>query len=320
VKKIISVLCIFVLLIGITACGGRASGDSWVMYEREMMAMSPPAAAPAPPAPGMGLVAQTAADSAFRDDGGTAAAPAVSRMVIQTANMSIESAEEDFGDTMAALQGLPDRFGGFIEASNLNNFTRMDIYGNERQERFFSAIIRVPVGYFDAAMAYISGLAELTAQNIFAEDITDRFYDMAGRLETRRLEETRILALIGEAETLDQLLNLESRLTQVRTQIRRYESQMDNMADRAALSTIHVSLSHIQIAPIPPEPAGLFARIGQGFSGSASGTANFFTNALLVLARISIPALAIAVFTVVVVRVALKLSRRPAPPPEQAAE
>jgi len=306
-KRIFPGILALVMMLITTACGaGERGGASTADFAPIVSAPMPP---PATAAPGVGAMSMPQDTFRFLD-GSTAGtyqawnletqADATStnreRMIIQTGRMSLRSEPEDFDNTVAALRQLPEEKGGFIEASSLENFENW----RGAPESRFSITIRVPVGRFGEAMEAIGGLAELVSRSSEAEDITDAFYDMAGRTEMRRLEETRILELIDDAHNIDQLLELERRLRSVRNQIEMYQAQMSGMAARAAYSTIFVTLAHIPIDAPPPQRTAFTERMAQAFGSSADGTLAFFQGLVVVAVGLVIPLVFLGLIGIIV--------------------
>ena len=236
--------------------------------------------------------------------------PAPARMLIQRASMDMETPVDDFDNTVEALQGVPDFFGGFVEQSNFSSHEVWISRDESETRRFFDITLRVPRENFDMALRHIENLAEVTHFNQSAEDVTDQYYDMAGRLATRLVEEERVLALIDEATVVENLLVLEERLGQIRTQIEIYRTRMGNMASLAALSTINISLAEqSDDEDVVVAIDGLGGRMAQAFTGSAGGTAAFLQDLLVMLAGVILPLTVVTAITLGAVFGSFRLSK-----------
>jgi len=199
------------------------------------------------------------------------------RHVIQTANVELET--EYFSDVVAELRQLAPAANGYIESSM--ETTR----GRQR----FTIVLRIPAANFETVLRQVENLANVRFSNQWAQDVTDQFYDMVGSLEIRLLEEERVLALIDESQTVQELLALEQRLGNIRLSIETYLSQLNNMAGQIAYSTISVTLfdiSEIQDAAVVPT---LGERVGGAFGDSVDGTVNALQNIVVFLAGIIVP-------------------------------
>ena len=164
------------------------------------------------------------------------------------------------------------------------------------------------VAEFDRALAHIEGIPGIVITQLSesAQDVTDQFYDMESRLAARLVEEERVLAFIDEAENIQELLALERRLADIRTQIRTYESQMTHLADRAAFSTILAELREVPDYTQDKETPTLGERIASAFGNSASGTLTFFQEILIILATAIIPLAFLGVVAFAAIRIIKK--------------
>ncbi|MCL2285620.1 MAG: DUF4349 domain-containing protein [Firmicutes bacterium] len=217
------------------------------------------------------------------------------RHIIQTASTELET--EYFDEVVAELRQLAPASGGYIESEQISG----------RRWRVLHMTLRVPSAAFDDVLAQIESLADVRHSNRQAEDVTDQFYDTAARLETRRIEEERLLALIQDAENVHDLLELERRLSNTRLQIETYNARLTNLAGRIAYSTITVTLFDIaeeEIVPIAGPTMG--ERIGGAFGDSVDSVVRGFQNFVIFMAGIIIP----LVFWGVIAFIAYKLIRR----------
>ena len=200
------------------------------------------------------------------------------RHIIQTAWTELDT--EYFYDVIEELRQIPFASGGYVEAEQLRTHGR----------RIFTMTMRIPSAYFQDVLREVEDLANVRASNQSAEDVTDRFYDITARLATRRIEEERLLALIEESETVRELLDLESRLSNTRLQIEMYSTQINNLAGRIAYSTIYITLFDTAQLP-PPVRASLGERIGGAFGDSIDSTVTTGQNFVVFMAGAIIPLL-----------------------------
>jgi len=211
------------------------------------------------------------------------------RMLIQQAYLELAAAADDFDNTVENLRNIAVMYDGFVEHSGLSA-NEWWSNGERHTQRSFTITLRVPVQDFQSALNYAESLGRVAFSSQSADDVTGQFYDMAGRLETRQIEEARLLELIEETNRINirDLLVLEERLAQIRTQIEIYRIRMSNMADQAAFSTIIVNLSE-ETDNIIYANEGFLTRIGEAFTSSAGGTGAALQSIAVFLAAAIIP-------------------------------
>jgi hypothetical protein len=199
------------------------------------------------------------------------------RHLIQTARIDMET--ESFDDVVAGLRNLPHAANGYVESEILSNHGR----------RLFTIVMRIPAAQFESVLAQTEQLADVRFSEQRTQDVTDDFYDMTGNLEARQIEEDRLLALIDEAESIHDILALETRLSNTRLSIEAYRSQLETMTSQISYSTINVTLFDVAQEEILITPPTLGYRLNDAFGSSVDGTVALAENVIVFLAGVIIP-------------------------------
>ena len=123
------------------------------------------------------------------------------------------------------------------------------------ENRSASLTMRVPSSRFSEAIRQLKELdGEVATSAVSAQDVTDQFVDLQARLAAKQSEEQRYLALLGRANTIDEILKIDASLSNVRLQIEQLTGQINSIKSRTEFSTISMSVSPIAIVPFQ-EPA-----------------------------------------------------------------
>ena len=85
---------------------------------------------------------------------------------------------------------------------------------------------------------------------------------------------TLTLELLAQAETMDDLLTIESRLTDVRTELEQVASALRVFDNQVDYATIHLNISEVKEYTEVKEPETVWQRIGAGFTKSLKGVGN----------------------------------------------
>lgn len=171
--------------------------------------------------------------------------------------------------------------------------------------------IRVPSDRFDEALSQLKKLdGEVLTSSVNAQDVTDQFVDVQARLDAQKAQEQQYLAILAKANTVDEILKVQSALSSTRMQIEQLQGQVNSMKSRIDYSTITMTITPMVTIPSEPvgkwDPARTFAQALAALSAlfRVIGDAAIW---LLVLGWI--PLIAIAVFFFAVRRT----RRMPAP-------
>jgi hypothetical protein len=116
--------------------------------------------------------------------------------------------------------------------------------------RSASLTIRVPSNRFGDALQALKSLeGEVQTSGVSAQDVTDQFVDLQARLTAKQAEEQRYLAILGRANTIDEILKVDASLGNVRMQIEQLTAQINSIKARTEFSTISMSISMISLLP-----------------------------------------------------------------------
>lgn len=163
------------------------------------------------------------------------------RKLIKTVNMNVETQEYDV--LMANLERKISELGGYIE--NLESYNGSNYSGQTRRNA--SMTVRIPQENLDGFVSAVSDLANIVRRTENVEDITLEYVDLKSHKESLQVEQERLLELLERAETLEDIITLENRLTSVRYQIESMESQLRTYDDKVDYSTVTLRIDEVQV-------------------------------------------------------------------------
>lgn len=234
------------------------------------------------------------------------AALTTDRKLIQTAWMELES--RDYAQALAALDQMVTDCGGYIESRSEQGGS---LYSSRYNARYASITARIPADKLEAAMGMAGELCNVVSRSTDVADVTESYTDTEARLKTLRLQEERLLEILSKATELSDVLELESRLSDVRYQIESYEATLRSYDSRVSYSTLHITLQEVvEYSIINDPPQTLGQRLSDGFKDSMRMVKNSAENALVWLVTYLPLVLLWAVILAVVVWLVLRLVRR----------
>ena len=193
----------------------------------------PPApAAAAQPASGAGpsLVA-----SAFAQGGSPAE---IARRIIRTAELSVET---DAPEVAASkVSALADAKGGFVVSSDTSRSTDSD----GAESVLTTVVFRVPVAAFDETLVAVRALGtRVSNEKVTGQDVTEEYVDLEARIRAQRAVEEQYLSVLKEAKAIPDILAVQQKLGEVRTEIERAEGRRRFLESQTSLSTITVHVA-----------------------------------------------------------------------------
>ena len=243
------------------------------------------------------------APAAVAEAGNGAAALPESQKWIITMDLSAET--EDLDAMTAALAQRIAALGGYVEGQSVYNGSR---YNGSRRYRSASLTIRVPADRVEEFTEDVGGISNIVRQSKTVQDVTLSYVATENRLKALETEEARLLELLSQAENMTDLLEIESRLTDVRYELENAASQKrlyDNQIDYA---TIYLNIEEVQ-EYTPVEEPNLWERISNGFTGNLKNLGEDLLDVLVWLI-VSLPYLAVAAVVIFLIVLLIRRLRR----------
>lgn len=261
-KSRIKFLCSFLALLLLTGCGasGGASKEMAVeeyAYDAEAPAENETMAAMAAPEAGAGEFPQASQSG---------------RKLIRTFDMAIETKEFD-----AVLTGIQDKvreLGGYVENASLDSGSAY--YGNDNRYAHMTA--RIPSDQVDGFLENVKETANVTNISESTEDITLRYVDTESRKIALETERDRLIELLEKAETVEEMIAIESRLSQVRYELESYASQLRTFDNQIDYSTVTIQIREVEREIQPAKKTfweEVSGRFGDSLYGMGQGVRTF---------------------------------------------
>jgi hypothetical protein len=103
-------------------------------------------------------------------------------------------------------------------------------------------VVRVPSNRFDEFILEVERLAsKVESKNITTEDVTEQFIDTEARLKTKKELEIRFREILKQAKTVEEILSIESQLSNVRTEIESAEGKLNYLKSQIAMSALTIT-------------------------------------------------------------------------------
>ncbi len=263
-KKWLSLTLVLLLTVGLLAgCGAQSKGAA---------SMDMAANGSAEIAPEEGILTEdkeiSASDTAFPEN-----QKMVRKIWLETETEDLDELLSDVEQQMAALNG-------YIESQNQYNGSN---YSGSRRYRNASLTIRIPADQLDGFITQVSDVSNIVSKKQTAENITLTYVATQSRITALQTEQTRLLELLAQAENMSDLLDIEKRLTQVRTELEQVTSQLrvyDNMVD---YGTVYLEIREVTEYTVVEEPDTIWERIGTGFMNSLKGLGDFLVEVFVFL-------------------------------------
>ena len=219
-----------------------------------------------------------------------------SRKLIRTASLTIRTAQYDAD--LDALIKLVKNAGGYIE-STYQSGDREN--GSTRSS---SMTLRIPSEKLDEFLNGLDGVGRVVDRSESSTDMTVQYADNEARLATLRAKMERLNELLEKAETVEDLISIESAIADTQYAIDSYETRQRTIDRQVDMSEVDVYLREDSPVETTSEMS-LGERISRAFQTSVEDFGQFLRN-MLVFLVMALPALGL----IAVVTAAVLLIRR----------
>ena len=228
--------------------------------------------------------------------------------LIYTANVTLETT--DYQKSVDALHSLMTSCNAFAE--NEDEWTRGD-----GDLHTLEITLRVPSERYDELMEGMDGIeGKVINRSSQVTNITREYADNEAVIEGLEIQEERLLEMMEQAETIEDMILVEERLSEVQILLNRARTSRETMDSEVNLSTVTVTITEVRFETTTSE-TGYLTRVGNAFvdmwEGLVEGLGDFGIGLIY-----AIPAIVILLVIILLVRRAIRKSR--AKQAEQAAQ
>lgn len=196
------------------------------------------------------------------------------RKMIRTVNLAVETTE--FDQLVTNITAVVSRLNGYIEQSDISGNS---ISGSYNNQRYAHLTVRVPADQLDSFIAQVSEQGNITYKSESTQDVTLQYTDIESRKKALTVEQERLWELLAKAESIESIIALEQRLSDIRYQLETMESQLRTYDNQVDYSTIYLNINEVKVFT-PTAPDSVSQRIQKGFSANwehvSTGLVNFF--------------------------------------------
>lgn len=223
---------------------------------------------------------------------------------------------DDFSAAEAALNALVVEQGGYYESAAVEGGG----YYDRNAARYGSYVIRVPRQAYDTFLSGVDGVGYVVSLNQSSEEIGEVYFDTEARLRTQQTKQTRLLALLEQAATMEDIIDLENALSEVEYQIEQYSTELRRYDSLVDYATIGVELYEVRRLSDGAGTADrLGTRISTALSEGAQGAGEALGNVIVWCAYHLIALLVLAAAAAVILAVCLRRRKKRAAPPAASA-
>lgn len=215
--------------------------------------------------------------------------------IITKVNLEVET--QEFDDLITIIKDEIVRLGGYDERTDISGRR----YYSRSNSRSGYIIARIPKDRVNEFVELVKENGNVINENSSSENVTLQYIDTESRKRSLEIEQERLFSFLEKTETLEDIVTLESRLSSIRYELQRYETELRTIDNKVDYSTVTISVSEVErMTPTTEEKETVFTRIKNGFSESVFDISEGFKN-FLVWFVVNMPYLIIWSFVIVII-------------------
>ena len=215
-----------------------------------------------------------------------------------TKNAQINVDVKNLNDFITTVKNEISKNGGYVSSEN------KAIYDYSSS---CTLVVKIPADKLDEFIGVIDSNSTVTSQQVDSDDISASYADNEAKIKSLETEQETLLKLLEKAESLDNVIQLQDRLTEIRSQLdylKSMKKMMDNQVEYSSV-TIYANESERTIKT----DGSFLSQVKEKFLNSIYSIGDFFREFAINFLG-AIPYLAIIAVVAVIVIVIIKKRKK----------
>ncbi len=234
-KKLFAILLCIVMAVSLSACGAKS--NEMAVEDMEYFSAADSAG---------GIFYNTSeslngkvelqSDSVPNENGETPHSN--NEKIIKTVEAYVQTKEYD--KYIASLNANVAANGGYVEKSDAS------MGGYYNSNRHCTYTLRIPADKLDAFMVSAEENGKITSKTETQKNVTLEYVDVESRISAYKTEKETLTNLLEKAASLENVLDIQERLSEVNYQIENYTAQLRVLENRVSYSTVTLNIDEVE--------------------------------------------------------------------------
>ena len=151
-----------------------------------------------------------------------------------------------YSDTINKVRNSIRKYNGFVENENENS---SDTYWYDERRAggnmMMNMTVRIPTEHYDDFLNDLEGDGKIINRTANVTNISREYHDTETIITNLRSQLERLQNMMKEAQTIDEMIMIENRISEVQTKLDQYNTQVSYMDSRVNYSTIELSIEEV---------------------------------------------------------------------------
>lgn len=225
-------------------------------------------------------------------------------------NLEIETL--DYAATMTSVKAAIAKYSGVIQSESESDSGHDWYYESYRKTSgtlHNYLRVRIPSKDYTNFLEELDGVGKVISKTTSVDNISQKYYDTTAQIEALQIQEKNLLAMLEKCETIEDMITVEQRLSEVQYQLNDLQTTRRYMDMDVAYSYVNIGISEVMEYRQDSEPVrrNTFAdRLKNTLLSTGRGFVSFLEGVLFLVIRLSPYILIIAVIGFVFLRDQIK--------------
>lgn len=161
-------------------------------------------------------------------------------------NLEIETL--DYPATMTSVKETISKYGGVIQSESESD-SGYDWYYEDYQKTGGTMHnyleVRIPSKDYDSFLAELDGVGKVISKSTSVDNISQQYYDTTAQIEALQIQEKNLLAMLEKCETIEDMITVEQRLSEVQYQLNSLQTTRRYMDMDVAYSYVNIGITEV---------------------------------------------------------------------------
>lgn len=166
--------------------------------------------------------------------------------LVYTGALTVETLT--YEDTVKAVTTHIQKYKGIVEHQEAYDGDTgwYEADGVRTAMRTMELTVRIPTESYDSFMNDIEGDGRVTQTSSSVENITKKYNDNSAEITALEKQQSRLLEMMDQANTVEDMIAVEQRLSEVETELNQKKTDQASMDTDIQYSTVYVTISEVQ--------------------------------------------------------------------------
>ncbi len=198
----------------------------------------------------------------------------------------------DYAATIASIRENIAKYDGIIQSEVENDSSRNWYYSDYRKTGGTMSSylqVRIPSANYESFLSELNGAGRITSKSKSVDNISQEYYDTATQIEALQIQERNLLKMFDECETIEDMITVESRLSEIQYQLNALQTHRRYMDMDVAYSYVNINVTevmeyHYDEAPVRKNK--FIDRLGNTIKATGKGFLAFLEGLLFLAIRL----------------------------------